>query len=102
VRRRLAGIAGRSDAGEYEPRWTGSAAIECAFVAAGLMAAARFRHANIWDVAGGIALVQAAGGEVLERRGEEWAPFRDFGDEPWGWKGGLILGGAEGASAALI
>jgi myo-inositol-1(or 4)-monophosphatase len=102
VRRRLAGIAGRSDAGGYEPRWTGSAAIECAFVAAGLMAAARFSHANIWDVAGGVALVQAAGGEVLEQRGEEWAPFQDFGAEPWGWKGGLILGGAAGEAAALI
>jgi myo-inositol-1(or 4)-monophosphatase len=102
VRRRLAGIAGRSDAGDYEPRWTGSASIECAFVAAGLLAAARFRHTNIWDVAGGVALVQAAGGEVLERQGEEWAPFQGFGDEPWNWKGGLILGGGEGTAGALI
>jgi myo-inositol-1(or 4)-monophosphatase len=103
VRRRLAGIAGRSDAGDYEPRWTGSAAIECAFVAAGLMAAARFRHTNIWDVAGGVALVRSAGGEVLERQGEaDWRPFADFGPEPWAWKGGLILGGSEGAAGALV
>ncbi len=102
VRRRLAGIAGRSDAGDYEPRWTGSAAIECAFVAAGLMAAARFRHTNIWDVAGGVALVQAAGGAVLERQGEEWRVFDGFRPEPWGWKGGLILGGNEGAAGALV
>ena len=102
VRRRLAGVAGRSDAGDYEPRWTGSAAIECAYVAAGLLAAARFRRANIWDVAAGVALVQAAGGEVLERQGEDWAPFQGFGDEPWNWKAGLILGGGEGAAGALI
>jgi myo-inositol-1(or 4)-monophosphatase len=102
VRRRLAGIAGRSDAGEYEPRWTGSAAIECAFVAAGLMAAARFRQANIWDVAAGVTLVQAAGGEVLERRGEDWAPLRSFGDVPWNWKGALILGSGKGTAGALI
>jgi myo-inositol-1(or 4)-monophosphatase len=101
VRRRLAGIAGRSDAGEYEPRWTGSAAIECAFVAAGLLAGARFRHTNIWDVAGGVALVKAAGGSVLVRQGEEWTRLQGFGDEPWDWKGGLILGENDGAAGAL-
>jgi myo-inositol-1(or 4)-monophosphatase len=103
VRRRLAGIAGRSDAGDYEPRWTGSAAVECAFVAAGLLAAARFRYTNIWDVAGGVALVQAAGGEVLERHGEEeWLPFQSFGGEPWNWKGGLILGENQGGAAGAL
>ena len=48
----------------FEVRKTGSAAIECAFVAAGLLRVARFERPNVWDIAGGIALVQAAGGDV--------------------------------------
>ena len=52
---------------------TGSAAIECAFVAAGLLRAARFQGPNVWDVGGGVALVRAAG---LEAR---WPAARTAG-----------------------
>ena len=53
-------------------RKTGSAAIECAFVAAGLLRVARFERPNIWDVAGGVALVQASGGEVRTKTSQGW------------------------------
>lgn len=79
VKRRLAGvpmpIPGR---GGWETRKTGSAAIECAFVAAGILNAARFESPHIWDIAGGLALVQASGGKALVKDGEDWTPFERF------------------------
>jgi myo-inositol-1(or 4)-monophosphatase len=105
VRRRLAGVAaGRSNEGGWEMRTTGSAAIEAAFVAAGLLEAAHFERPNIWDVAGGAALVLAAGGRVMVAGGEGWAPLDKFeapkrGDGPPDlrhWSRSLILGRVEG------
>lgn len=66
VRRRLVGLPHISAAaGMRDGRKTGSAAIELAFVAAGLLEACRIDTPNIWDVASGIALVEAAGGLVM-------------------------------------
>jgi myo-inositol-1(or 4)-monophosphatase len=104
LRRRIAGVPGdASAAGPFDGRWTGSAAIECAFVAAGLMGAARFRSTNIWDVAGGVALVQAAGGHVLERQSDGWTRFERFGrdGDPAGWRGALVIAGTAEAADAL-
>jgi myo-inositol-1(or 4)-monophosphatase len=80
VRRRLAGVGARSlDRGApFDVRRTGSAAIECAFVAAGLLSLARFDTPNAWDVAGGIPLVLAAGGQVLVRGETDWQNFPGF------------------------
>jgi myo-inositol-1(or 4)-monophosphatase len=79
VRRRLAGVPELTGAdAEWETRKTGSAALECAFVAAGLLQAARFASPNIWDVAGGIALVETAGGVVRQSSGAEWTPMYRF------------------------
>ena len=96
VRRRLAGEP-RLDPGTvlpWETRKTGSAAIECAFVAAGLLEVARFERPNVWDVAGGLCLVQAAGGAAFEcsdaKRG--WERFAGFGDDPRHWHGQLVIG----------
>jgi myo-inositol-1(or 4)-monophosphatase len=105
VRRRLAGVAaGRSNEGGWEMRTTGSAAIEAAFVAAGLLEAAHFERPNIWDVAGGAALVLAAGGRVMVAGGEGWAPLDKFEAPERGsgvpdlrhWSRSLILGRVEG------
>lgn len=99
VRRRLVGMPQPVQGwGLWETRKTGSAAIECAFVAAGLLEAARFNTPNIWDVAGGIALAQIAGARVLEQ-GEAWAEFTSFGapSDLARWKRPLILGHAEPA-----
>jgi len=96
VHHRLAGVPDLSrGAGRWEPRKTGSAAVECAFVAAGLLEAARFDTPNIWDVASGIALVKAAGGEVLVKEGDRWAPFTSFagtGSDMARWKSPIIIG----------
>jgi myo-inositol-1(or 4)-monophosphatase len=96
VHRRLAGVPDLArGAGRWEQRKTGSAAVECAFVAAGLLEAARFDTPNIWDVASGIALVKAAGGEVLVQEGDGWQPFTSFGGtgaEMARWNRPMIIG----------
>lgn len=101
VRRRLAGvpvaIPGR---GGWETRKTGSAALECAFVAAGILEAARFETPNIWDVAAGIALLDAAGAVVLTEQDESWLPFEGFAEtdaaDPFAslrtWRKSLMIG----------
>lgn len=81
VKRYLAGDPG--DNGLYpslgwDIRVTGSAAIECAFVAAGLLRTAWFCQPNLWDIAAGVTLVQVAGREVWTRSGENWTPLSCF------------------------
>ncbi|MCZ4260561.1 inositol monophosphatase family protein [Limimaricola sp. G21655-S1] len=97
VRRRLVGLPAPAAAtGPWDARKTGSAAIECAFVAAGLLEAARFEAPNIWDVAAGLALLPLVGGTVLEQQDERWTSFEGFGppDTQRGWSKPLILGTA--------
>jgi myo-inositol-1(or 4)-monophosphatase len=79
VRSHLAGVPViKAEDLPWETRKTGAAAIECALVAAGLMQVARFSNPNIWDVAGGLALVQAAGGVVQEKHKDGWRPMEIF------------------------
>lgn len=96
VRKRLAGEPhGLNAAGHWDGRKTGSAAIECAFVAAGLLQVARFETPNIWDVAGGIALTRSSGSSVYQAAEQGWIEFDGFGDslaQMASWKRPLILG----------
>lgn len=79
VRRRLAGSALiGEDRGRWDFRKTGSAAVECALVAIGILEAARFASPNIWDVAAGVALVNAAGGMTLAKTDSAWLPMTTF------------------------
>jgi myo-inositol-1(or 4)-monophosphatase len=80
VLRRLAGVpvVANTDEAGWETRKTGSAALECALVAAGLLEVSRFAAPNIWDVAGGIALVQAGGGVAREYDGKKWSQLDTF------------------------
>jgi myo-inositol-1(or 4)-monophosphatase len=101
VRRRLVGLGRGLDATDLpgDVRRSGSAAIECAFAAAGLLGAARFDRPNVWDVAGGIPLVAAAGGDVRVDRGRGWRRFETFldpgdPDDLRTWKGRIVLGDA--------
>jgi hypothetical protein len=73
---RLAAVPGGSSAGtkEWDHRVTGSAALECAYVAAGIFTSAPFWGLKIWDVAAGVALVRAAGLEAWTREGP-WQLF---------------------------
>lgn len=108
VRRRLAGEPSWADDvhGPWDVRKTGSAAIECAFVAAGLLSVARFERPNVWDVAGGIVLVEAAGLEVHTRGTGGWEPFDAFEpdeDRPdfRRWRQALVIGEPEAASQMM-
>jgi myo-inositol-1(or 4)-monophosphatase len=80
VRRLLVGEPVPDEAAPWEGRKTGSAAIECAFVAAGVLRAAWFAQPNIWDIGGGVALLLAAGCDVHTRGANGWAAFEGFGD----------------------
>ncbi|MGO4726985.1 MULTISPECIES: inositol monophosphatase family protein [unclassified Inquilinus] len=99
VRRRLAGEPNLDHDHDliWDVRKTGSAAIECAFVAAGLLEVARFESPNVWDVAGGIALVSAMGGAAYTSSDGEWGRFAGFGDHPRSWRQPLIVGGEAAA-----
>ncbi len=103
VRRRLAGMPGGHESAKDDPwevRTTGSAAIECAFVASGLLEVARFGRPNVWDVAAGILLVQAAGGVVLVEDDRGFKPFDGFATSSGetgaralrGWRAGVVCG----------
>lgn len=96
VKQRLGGSprAGRSMS--LEQRKTGSAALECALVAAGILAAARFDAPHVWDVAGGLALMAAAGGNALVKANGRWEPFKEFAqgnrvDELSAWRRPVII-----------
>lgn len=104
VRRKLAGVPELTGADSFwETRKTGSAALECALVAAGLLQVARFASPNIWDVAGGIALIETAGGVVRRSDGTNWVPMHRFepGKGPDGtndlryWRHAIIAGQPE-------
>ena len=97
IRRRLGGepYARAGAIHGWDGRKTGSAAIECAFVAAGILEMAWFERPNIWDVAGGLALVRAAGGDVIEHRNGSWREFSGFGavgTDPGRWSAPIALG----------
>jgi len=75
----------------WDTRKTGSAAMECALVAAGMLR---------W----GIALVEAAGGTVCQKREGKWEPVRAFSPEvPFGggepdlcfWRHPIVVGAPE-------
>lgn len=104
VQRRLAGDpkggpGGGKDLGfMWETRKTGSAAIECAFVAAGLLRVARFETPNIWDVAGGVALIKAAGLSIESHDSGNWRRlerFEPFEGDIRRWRRPLLIGEPE-------
>jgi myo-inositol-1(or 4)-monophosphatase len=99
VRRKLAGLPHSGPEEEFwDFRKTGSAAVECALVAAGLLEVAHFAAPNIWDVAGGIVLVRAAGGAVQRFGGTGWVPMHSFEDDFAGdvdlrrWRNAVVIG----------
>ncbi|RVT93006.1 inositol monophosphatase family protein [Sphingomonas crocodyli] len=106
IRRRLGGEprASRQSTLGWDGRKTGSAAIECAFVAAGLLEMAWFERPNIWDVAGGMALCLAAGHDAAEWRDEAWMPFADFaqpGADAGDWSAPLAFGKRESVASFI-
>lgn len=80
IRRALAAAPGGAPARmpHWDHRTTGSAAIECAFVAAGIFTSAIFWSPSIWDIGAGAVLIRAAGLEAWTRRDRQWAPLERF------------------------
>ena len=80
VRRRVSGAPGGAGSGrrEWDNRVTGSAAIEIAFVAAGIFQSSIFWALHIWDLAAGALLSLEAGREIWVREGNRWVPFERF------------------------
>src|SRR5262245_26165146 len=73
---RLLGDPGRFEEKlEFDRRATGSAAVECAFAAAGILSSAVLRRPHVWDVAGGVALALAARKQVWQREDGGWSSF---------------------------
>lgn len=98
---RLLGDPGKLESQRtYERRATGSAAVECAFVAARILGSAVFRGPHAWDVAGGLALVRAAKLPIYERVTGAWQEFNGFvapdatdvRQSLAAWKGQLLVG----------
>ena len=95
LRRRLAADPSPSSSTEHgwEMRKTGSASLECAFVAAGLLEVARFAHPHLWDVAAGLVLVAASGGTIREDVEGGWRPLEPVPNHAIaGWRRPLIIG----------
>jgi len=88
----------------WDHRVTGCAAIECAYVAAGVFQAATFAGLRVWDVAAGVVLAWAAGRGGWLREGASWVPFERFVPEPprrgqppslRGWRRTLLIAAPE-------
>lgn len=97
VQRRLVGLGSPAERElPWDVRKTGSAALECAFVAAGLLEAARFDSPNVWDIAAGIVLAEAAGCAVYESGRDGWTTFLGFPDDDAAefrhWRRPLVIG----------
>ena len=80
LKRRISAAPGGtiSSIQNIENRNTGSAAIELAFVAAGIFQTAQFYSLRIWDLAAGILLVKESGREVLIKEGKDFKNFTEF------------------------
>lgn len=103
VRRSLAGVSQASGLiGGWDTRKTGSAAIECALVAAGALNVARFDNVNLWDIAGGAALVWAARGQVAVLEGQTWQILERFeAPDLRLWHKPMIIGSEDAVSAMM-
>jgi myo-inositol-1(or 4)-monophosphatase len=62
----------------FETRVLASAALECAFAAAGVLRVAYLERPAIWDVAAGVVLARAGGCRVLTRRENTWQQLTAF------------------------
>ena len=88
-------------------RTTGSCAYELAMVARGVMQYTILGAPRLWDMAGGALIVVEAGGSVMMRRGDIWAPMASL-IPTWDthpptmkelrrWVGPLVAGNAKAA-----
>ena len=84
-----------------DARTTGSIAYELALASQGVLQYAIHTRPHIWDVAGGVAILLEAGGQVMVRRnrGREWEPMASFFPN---WNGEITMKDVRGWSAAMM
>jgi myo-inositol-1(or 4)-monophosphatase len=100
--RRLAAEPGSSpQLGEqWDLRVLGSATLELAYTAAGLLELAYLSGPSLWDAAAGLALLNAAGCAALTRADGHWQPLARFEGDLAAWNAPLLAGDAESLSRA--
>jgi myo-inositol-1(or 4)-monophosphatase len=76
----------------FDRRVLASAAVECAFVAAGVLRLSHLSKPSIWDIAAGVVLGAAAGCSVFTKQADAWAPLTRFGGALREWRQPLIMG----------
>jgi myo-inositol-1(or 4)-monophosphatase len=89
---------------QWDTRVIGSAATECAFVAAGVLRVASMNRPRIWDIAGGVLLAQAAGCAVYIRTIDRWLPFDGFSTTRGSlreWRAGVLIGSQDDVGAIV-
>jgi myo-inositol-1(or 4)-monophosphatase len=78
----------------FDTRVLACAALECAFVAAGILQLAYLPSPAAWDVAAGIVLARSADCYVATRRRDTWHTFESFaaGGELRNWREPVLIG----------
>jgi myo-inositol-1(or 4)-monophosphatase len=109
--RGLAADHGRSSryAAHWDQRVLGTAAVEFAWVACGLLRLAHMPRPGLWDAAAGLALLHAAGCSALTWEHGEWVPLLRFAPPPaehahaglGAWQQPVLIGTEADLAAAL-
>lgn len=100
--RRLAAQPGSAPrlGAQWDLRVLGSAALELAYTAAGLLELAYLARPSLWDAAAGLVLLRAAGCAALERTEGGWRPLERFEGEIADWCAPLLAGAAPALARA--
>ena len=108
--RGLAAAHGRTRYGaQWDTRVLGTAAVEFAWVACGLLRLAHVPRPGLWDAAAGLALLHAAGCSALTWEHGRWAPLVQFkppasrqgSSTLAAWMQPVLMGAPEDLAAAL-
>lgn len=97
----LAGAIWSELARHWDLRGLGSATLELAFTAAGLLRLAYLARPSLWDAAAGVVLVRAAGCAARTLEAGRWTPLESFGGELERWCRPVLVGDEEALRAAV-
>jgi len=86
---------------EWDLRALGSATLEFAFTAAGLLRLAYLARPSLWDAAAGVVLVHAAGCAARRLEAGRWIPLESFTGELERWCRPVLIGDEEVLRAAV-
>jgi myo-inositol-1(or 4)-monophosphatase len=89
----------RSYGAHWDSRLLGSATLEIAFAAAGLLRLAYVPRPSLWDAAAGVVLANAAGCVTLTLQDSKWIPLKYF--EPLeSWRQPILVGDKQAVDLA--